>query len=114
MRRLLSVLPLLVLLVACGGGDDGNPISPTAPVRPQRFTLTAGRVGAGREAVDGKRRTRHYARWLFSLTGTDNEGQPSETSVGGPPYSFTLGGGQVIPGWDQGLVGRKVDGIRRL
>lgn len=115
MRRLLCVLPLLVLLAACGGSDgDSNPISPTPTIPPQPFTVTDVQVGTGAEAVNGKRLTVHYALWLFSTTGTDNKGQPIETSVGGSPYTFTLGAGQVIRGWDQGLVGMKVNGIRRL
>lgn len=115
MRRLLCALPLLVLLAACGGSDgDSNPVSPTPTTPPQPFTVTDVQVGTGAEAVNGKRLTVHYALWLFSTTGTDNKGQPIETSVGGSPFTFTLGAGQVIRGWEQGLVGMKVNGIRRL
>ena len=115
MRRLLCALPLLVLLAACGGSDgDSNPVSPTPTIPPQPFTVTDVQVGTGAEAVNGKRLTVHYALWLFSTTGTDNKGQPIETSVGGSPFTFTLGAGQVIRGWEQGLVGMKVNGIRRL
>ena len=114
MRRLLSVVPLIALLVACGGGgdSDSNPIAPTTP--PQPFTQTDLRVGTGAEAVNGKRLTVNYAGWLYSASAAENKGSLFGTSVGGTPLSFTLGAAAVIPGWDQGLVGMKVGGVRRL
>lgn len=114
MFRLLSVVPLILLLVACGGGDggDSNPIAPTIP--PQPFSQTDLRVGTGAEAVSGSRLTVHYAGWLFSTTAADNKGSLFGTSVGSSPFAFTLGAGAVIRGWDQGLVGMKVGGVRRL
>lgn len=115
MRRLLCALPLLVLLAACGGGDgDSNPITPTPTIPPQAFTVTDLRLGTGAEAVNGKRLTVHYALWFFSTTGTDSKGQLIQTSVGSTPFSFVLGTNAVIAGWDQGLVGMKVGGVRRL
>lgn len=113
MRQLLAVLPLLVLFTACGGGGDSNP-APTPVIPPQPFTITDLRVGTGDEAVNGKSLTVHYALWFFSLTGVDNKGTLVQTSVGGSPFPFTLGAGSVIRGWDQGLVGMKAGGVRRL
>jgi len=115
MSRLLSVssvLCLLVLLAACGGDSGGNPVAPTIP--PQPFTITDLRVGTGDEAVNGKVLTVNYAGWLYSTTGPDNKGSLFDTSVGSTPYVFTLGANAVIKGWDQGLVGMKVGGVRRL
>ena len=112
MRRLLSVIPLIALLIACGGESDSNPIAPTTP--PQPFTQTDLRVGTGAEAVNGKRLTVNYAGWLYSATAAENKGSLFGTSVGSTPLAFTLGAGAVIPGMDQGLVGMKVGGVRRL
>ena len=56
----------------------------------------------------------HYAVWLFSLTGADNKGTLVGTSVGGTPFGFTVGGTGTIPGFDRGVVGMKVGGVRRL
>ena len=114
MRQLLSVLPLLVLLAACGGGDS-NPSSPTpTPIPAQPFAITELRAGTGADAVAGKTVTVEYALWLFSTSGADNKGQLMDTSVGRAPYSFVLGANQVIPGFDQGVTGMKVGGVRRV
>jgi FKBP-type peptidyl-prolyl cis-trans isomerase FkpA len=114
MRRLLSVFPLIVLLAACGGSSS-NPTSPTTPtIPPQPFAITDLRVGTGTEAVGGSRVTVEYALWLFSTTGTDNKGTLLDTSVGRTPFQFTLGTNAVIPGFDQGVTGMKVGGVRRL
>jgi FKBP-type peptidyl-prolyl cis-trans isomerase FkpA len=111
MRRLLCVLSVLVLLAACGG--DSNPAAPTT-IPPQPYTATDLVVGTGAEAVTGKAVSVNYAGWLFSLTGVDNKGTLFDTSVGRGPYNFVLGGGGVIPGFDRGVVGMKVGGVRRL
>jgi FKBP-type peptidyl-prolyl cis-trans isomerase len=110
MRRLLSALPVLFLLAACGGGS--SPTTPTVP--PQPFTITDLRIGTGAEAVNGKVLTVNYAGWLYSTSAAENKGTLFGTTVGGTPFSFTLGAGGVIRGWDQGLVGIKVGGVRRL
>jgi FKBP-type peptidyl-prolyl cis-trans isomerase FkpA len=114
MPRLLCALPLLVLLAACGGDGDSNPITPTPTIPAQPFTVTDLRVGTGAEAVSGSRLTVHYALWFFSTTATENKGQLIQTSVGSTPFTFTLGRSEVIAGWDQGLVGMRQGGVRRL
>lgn len=66
------------------------------------------RAGTGAEAKAGDRITVHY-------TGTLDDGTKFDSSRDrGQPFSFTLGRGQVIPGWDQGLVGMKAGGHRKL
>ena len=85
MRRLLCVIPALMLLAACGGSS--NPAGPSdTTIPPQPYTATDLRVGTGAEAVVGKAITVHYAVWLFSLTGADNKGTLVGTSVGGNPF----------------------------
>ena len=65
-------------------------------------------VGEGEEAVAGLEVTTHY-------TGTLDDGTVFDSSVSrGAPFSFTLGVGQVIQGWDLGIVGMKVGGKREL
>jgi FKBP-type peptidyl-prolyl cis-trans isomerase len=64
--------------------------------------------------VAGRRITVNYTGWLYDPTRPDNKGQQFDTSAGRQPFSFVPGAGQVIRGWDQGVVGMKVGGLRRL
>ena len=64
-------------------------------------------VGTGAEAVAGRTVRVTYSGYLIN-------GSRFDSNVGGSPFSFVLGGGQVIAGWDQGVVGMKVGGKRRL
>jgi FKBP-type peptidyl-prolyl cis-trans isomerase len=64
-------------------------------------------VGTGAEAIVGRTVRVTYSGYLIS-------GSRFDSNVGGSPFSFVLGGGQVIAGWDQGVVGMKVGGKRRL
>jgi FKBP-type peptidyl-prolyl cis-trans isomerase len=63
--------------------------------------------GTGATAVSGKKVKVHYTGWLTS-------GKKFDSSVGKAPFEFTLGAGQVIKGWDEGVVGMKVGGKRQL
>jgi FKBP-type peptidyl-prolyl cis-trans isomerase len=65
-------------------------------------------VGTGAEAVDGKKVSVQYTGWLVDGTKFDSSYDRNQ------PFAFTLGGGQVIKGWDQGVKGMKVGGKRRL
>ncbi len=65
-------------------------------------------VGAGAEAVAGKTVTVHYTGWLTDGTLFDSSHSRNE------PFAFGLGRGQVIRGWDEGVVGMKVGGKRKL
>lgn len=65
-------------------------------------------VGTGDEAVAGKSVTVHY-------TGTLTDGTKFDSSLDrNEPFTFNLGAGEVIQGWDQGVAGMKVGGKRKL
>jgi FKBP-type peptidyl-prolyl cis-trans isomerase FkpA len=65
-------------------------------------------VGEGAEAVAGKSVSVHYTGWL-------TDGQKFDSSKDrNDPFAFVLGGGMVIKGWDEGVQGMKVGGIRKL
>ena len=66
-------------------------------------------VGDGEEATTGKKVSVHYVGVAFR-TGDEFDASWNR----GTPFSFKLGAGQVIPGWDQGVQGMKVGGRRKL
>ncbi|NQW04350.1 MAG: FKBP-type peptidyl-prolyl cis-trans isomerase [Acidobacteria bacterium] len=70
--------------------------------------------GTGAMATTGQTATVHYTGWLYSESEPENKGTQFDSSVGRGPFSFKLGSGQVIRGWDQGVQGMKVGGHRRL
>ncbi|PIP57549.1 peptidylprolyl isomerase [Candidatus Woesebacteria bacterium CG22_combo_CG10-13_8_21_14_all_39_10] len=65
-------------------------------------------VGTGDEAVNGKKVTVNYSGTLINGTKFDSSYDR------GVPFSFNLGAGEVIKGWDQGVTGMKVGGKRKL
>ena len=66
------------------------------------------KVGTGAVAEAGKRVAVHYTGWLTNGTKFDS------SKDHGQPFTFQLGAGQVIKGWDQGVAGMKVGGVRKL
>lgn len=72
-------------------------------------------VGTGEEADIGKTANVHYTGWLYDPTVEDHKGIKFDSSHDrGTPFSFLLGAGRVIKGWDQGVLGMKVGGKRTL
>lgn len=65
-------------------------------------------VGDGDEATAGQTVEVHYTGWLTDGTKFDSSHDRDQT------FSFKLGGGQVIAGWDQGVAGMKIGGARKL
>lgn len=71
-------------------------------------------VGNGASAANGRILTVHYTGWLYSPKADKQHGAQFDSSIGESPFTFQLGAGKVIKGWDQGLVGMKVGGKRTL
>jgi FKBP-type peptidyl-prolyl cis-trans isomerase FkpA len=71
--------------------------------------------GTGAEAQPGKPVLVHYTGWLYDSAAPEGKGAKFDSSRDrGVPFGFFLGSGKVIKGWDQGVVGMKVGGQRRL
>ena len=72
-------------------------------------------VGVGNEALTGMTCVVHYTGWLYDQHAKQFRGRQFDSSrERGQPFSFPLGGGHVIKGWDQGIVGMRIGGLRRL
>ncbi len=77
--------------------------------------MTDIKVGTGDLAEAGRNVTVHYTGWLHDAAAPENKGRKFDSSRDrGDPFRFTLGVGQVIAGWDQGVAGMKVGGQRVL
>ena len=77
--------------------------------------VTDGKVGTGAAASAGKTVSVHYTGWLYDAKASDRHGKKFDSSKDhGEPFSFKLGAGQVIRGWDQGVAGMKIGGTRTL
>ncbi len=98
-NRLLAVVGL-VALMACGGGD--STATPSGPTSLQIEDLT---VGTGATAAVGDTVSVGYI-------GTFLDGRVFDPGPG--PISFQIGAGRVIPGFEQGIIGMRVGGKRRI
>jgi FKBP-type peptidyl-prolyl cis-trans isomerase FkpA len=109
-RSLLLVVIMFGVLGAaglsgCGGQASTSSDSTTSP---SSLIIKDEVVGTGPEAKAGDTVTVNYTGWLTDGTKFDSSLDRNE------PFSFELGAGQVIAGWDQGVAGMKVGGKRKL
>ena len=70
--------------------------------------------GTGPEATKGRVVRVHYTGWLYNKAAADKRGAEFDSSRGREPFEFSLGAGEVIEGWDEGVAGMKVGGKRIL
>ena len=71
--------------------------------------------GDGATAEAGQDVIVHYTGWLYDPNQADNKGEKFDSSVDrGEPFSFPLGAGRVIRGWDEGFAGMQIGGKRIL
>jgi FKBP-type peptidyl-prolyl cis-trans isomerase FkpA len=108
LRWAAASLAIIAIPILAAGCDD----SPTSPT--PSFSQADVRAGTGAIAAIGNTVSVNYTGWLFDSTKTDQKGLQFDSSVGREPFTFTIGSGQVIRGWDQGVPGMQVGGIRRL
>jgi FKBP-type peptidyl-prolyl cis-trans isomerase len=114
MFRLRGVLALFVAtastaLFVPGCTDTPGTPSPNAP-----FSQTDLVLGNGTTAPATGTVTVDYTAWFYDASKPDLKGLQFDTSAGAGPFTFTLGTGSVIKGWDQGVPGMREGGQRRL
>ena len=110
---------IATLLVAVGCRDtsvsdlpEGEPMADSGVTQ---LLKTDTKVGDGAEARPGRMVRVHYTGWLYDASRPDKRGQKFDSSKdSNRPFDFTLGGKEVIPGWDEGVAGMNVGGTRVL
>lgn len=87
--------------------------APPAPITElQRIDL---HVAPGEGISQGQRAVVHYTGWLYDPGAPDHKGKQFDSSRDrGQPFRFTIGAGQVIRGWEEGVQGMRVGSKRRL
>ncbi|MEE9166716.1 MAG: FKBP-type peptidyl-prolyl cis-trans isomerase [Candidatus Neomarinimicrobiota bacterium] len=103
MRKQGIVLVWLLIFLGCSKEDAGNEVTTSSGLKYVDMV-----VGTGKSPQPDRYVTVHYTGWL-------EDGTQFDSSVGsGKPFSFVLGVGRVIKGWDEGVATMKVGGKRKL
>lgn len=115
LKRSAAILGLaaIVMSTGCERRQPAPKLAPgSATVAALQKTDTV--QGTGTEATTGSHVTVNYTGWLYVPAAADKHGEKFDSSIGREPFTFRLGSGMVIPGWDQGVQGMKVGGKRTL
>ncbi len=106
----MGMLAVGVLAFAAAGCGS----SPSEPSDYAPYSKTDLVFGDGASAETGKTLTMNYSGWFYAPTAADRKGvQFTDSSLSGP-IVFVAGSGSVIAGWEQGIIGMKEGGTRRL
>jgi len=97
----------ILMMTAC----TDTPVSPTTSAAYRQMDIV---LGTGVTANSGASVTVDYTGWLYDASKPDQQGLQFDSSIGKTPFSFTLGAGEVIKGWELGVPGMLVGGERRL
>ncbi len=118
MKKSILIIPLLLITVAFSGcvreaaydakKSEGGKVSGYSTKDSEQLKKEDLVVGTGAVAEAGKKVSVHYVGTLVNGTKFDSSRDRNE------PFEFTLGAGQVIRGWDEGVAGMKVGGKRKL
>jgi len=111
---------VIIVVLAAGAADAQAPANRDTGGSKLSATVTTlqkndVKQGTGAEAQAGKTAVVHYTGWLYDPAQPGGKGTKFDSSVDRKqPFDFPLGGGRVIRGWDEGVVGMKVGGQRTL
>jgi peptidylprolyl isomerase len=112
-QMILSVLLITGLTVLAEGVSTASSIPEVTPIQtektPEGLIIETIKEGSGDTALKGTKAKIHYTGWLAS------DGKKLDSSLDrDAPFEFPLGKGRVIKGWEMGVEGMKVGGVRRL
>ena len=111
MKTWMTAVAILLAVSVAGAGQatkPGGAMDEKIVTTPSGLKYVDLVVGTGPEAQTGQTVAVHYTGWL-------TDGKKFDSSVDrGQPFSFPLGAGRVIKGWDEGVAGMKVGGKRKL
>ena len=110
-RRLFPIAVLLVLVAVSACSNTLSPTGSATSTSSAPFSQTDLAVGTGTQVVAGNLATVAYTGWLYDSSKAEGKGNQFDS---GAAFTFTLGAGTVIKGWDQGVAGMRVGGKRRL
>jgi FKBP-type peptidyl-prolyl cis-trans isomerase FkpA len=120
---LVSTIVAVALVLPVAGIAAAQTTPATTPAQgasklnamPNELKKIEVKQGTGKEATSGKPVIVHYTGWLYDTSKPDNKGTKFDSSRDRQvPFGFFLGGGKVIKGWDDGVVGMKEGGQRTL
>ena len=107
-----AVGALLLALAISGCGTD-TPRAPEGEIT--ELVVVDERVGDGETAAAGMVAVVHYTGWIYDAGARGGRGERFDSSrTRGRPFEFPIGAQRVIRGWDEGIVGMRVGGVRTL
>jgi len=120
----IVIVSLTALVAACSdsprksdttGSSLGSRAGSTIIHASHAFTKTDVRLGVGAPAMSGQEVLVHYTGWIYDPSSANRRGAQFDSSRNRrEPFSFPLGAGKVIKGWDEGVAGMKIGGKRTL
>jgi FKBP-type peptidyl-prolyl cis-trans isomerase FkpA len=124
MKRVISALALLLAATSPSFAQDASSSAKASAASVATESAASDNIttlmikdiklGEGAEATSGHEVEVHYTGWLYDPKSPSGHGKKFDSSVGRGVFSFPLGAGRVIKGWDQGVTGMREGGKRTL
>jgi len=124
LKKGFALILAALLSAACAPAQDSKPApakatsaeaQPSCQPTPKELVVKDLVQGTGRELIEKSSVMVHYTGWLYDGCKPDFKGAMFDTSTTRPvPFGVVVGAGRVIKGWDEGLLGMKEKGHKRL
>ena len=126
MNKTIAITVVALLAGACASAQESKPAAsaakpanaeaqPKCQPSPKELVVKDIEPGTGRELIPHASVMVHYTGWLYDGCKADLKGNMFDTSLNrNAPFGVVVGGGRVIKGWDEGLVGMREKGAKRL